>query len=65
MNNVKKYKEEFERTEKMDLTIAERDRAIANLMTTMEIENGGINKIITRNDETTEFYTFIRDERKL
>lgn len=64
MMNLEKYKERFEEIEKMNLTIAERDRAIAKLMTTIEIENGGINEIISRKNEITDFYLFIRDERR-
>ena len=62
--NLKKYKERFEEIREMNLTIAERDKAIANLMTTIETENGGINKIISREDKIAKFYTTIRDERK-
>jgi len=64
MNNLQKYRERFEEIEQMSLTITKRDRAIAKLMTTIEIENGGINEIISRKNEITDFYLFIRDERK-
>ena len=64
MDNLQKYKERFEKIKQMNLTIAEKDRAIGKLMTTIEKENGGINEIISRKNEITDFYLFIRDERR-
>lgn len=64
MRNLQSYKERFEEIEQMNLTIAGRDRAIGSLMTTIENENGGINKIISRENKITDFYLTIRDERE-
>lgn len=64
MNTLQKYKERFEEIERMNLTSFERDKTIANLMTTIEIENGGINTIIGQQDELTEFYKKISFARK-
>ena len=64
MSDLEKYKKRFEEIEQMNLTIAERDRAIGKIMTTIENENGGINKIVSRENKISGFYLHIRDERK-
>lgn len=64
MDNLTAYKKRFKEIEQMNLTITERDGAIGKLMTTIENENGGINKIISRENKITDFYLHIRDERK-
>lgn len=64
MNDLQKYEERFEEINKMNLTNFERDKAIAKLMSRIEKDNGGINKIISQRNKITEFYIRIRDERK-